>query len=412
MPAKPRKLVICYLPALDVRRLDAGACPYLSGLLAAYPSGRFRAQLTTDQMATLLTGTNPPEHGLWGPRLKPARTRAVGERAIDLLPDSLTTTAQCAWHVLIQPMDLATMPPRRRRRFDWLRFNIKQSSDTSRVVRPINGLPSFLTACGEGSGRYIYHDDFWKLGELLDRVGNGDYLIEMVDAHCLDHIQHWNMSNTGLVDACYAGVDEFAAALHRKCQRNGVRFVAISDHGIERVRRIVDFQKTLADLEVPASEYDYFIENSKATLWFTTKRAREVSLDHLASLDFGSVLTRAGLAAYGLHFEDDSYGAAYFYAHLGVTFFPNDFHRLPTSTYMALTDRQQRTRLRRPWHQADHGYRPEHDCEVGFLVLAEEGQRARDDGVELTDFAPSVLQLIDRTPPATMRGRPIFEPRR
>ena len=118
------------------------------------------------------------------------------------------------------------------------------------------------------------------------------------------------------------------------------------------------------------------------------------------------------MATYGLHFEDDTYGAAYFYGHLGVTFFPNDFHQPLSSAFMTLADPQQRERLRVPWHQADHGYRSEHDCEVGFMVLAEDGYEVADDGVELIDIAPSVLQLLDRTPPATMRGRKLFQPRR
>lgn len=412
MSPKPRRIVICYLPALDVRRLDAGCCPYLADLLATYPSIRFRAQPTTDQMATLLTGTYPHQHGLWGPKLKPDRTRAVSERAVDLLPDLMTTTAQCVWHVWGHPMDLATMPPHRRRRFEWLRFNVKQIRDASRVLRPVNGLPSLFSVLGEGNGRFVYHDNFWRLDELLDDVGNGEHAVEMVDAHCLDHIQHWNMSNVELVDACYAGVDEFAAALHRKCQRNGILFIALSDHGMEPVRRVVDLHRTLAAQDAKSSEYDYFIENSKATLWFHTDRAREALLDRLASLEFGSVLRRAEMARYKLRFKDDSYGEAYFYGHLGVTFFPNDFHQLPSCAFMTLVDPQQRARLRVPWHQADHGYRSEHDCEIGFMVLAKEGYEARDDRGELIDIAPSVLQLLDRTPPATMRGRELFQPRR
>ena len=259
--------------------MAAGCCPYLARLLAAYPSVRFRAQPTTDQMATLLTGTYPHQHGLWGPKLKLDRTRAASQRAVDLLPDLVTTTAQCVWHVLRHPMDLATMPPHRRRRFEWLRFNVKEIRDASRVLGPVNGLPSLFTVLGEGNGRFVYHDDFWRLDELLDDVGNSEHLVEMVDAHCLDHIQHWNMSNAELVDACYAGIDEFAAALHRKCQRNGILFIALSDHGMEPVRRVVDLQRTLASQDAPSSEYDYFIENSKATLWFAPPaRARCCSI--------------------------------------------------------------------------------------------------------------------------------------
>lgn len=412
MSSRARRTVICYLPALDVRRLAAGHCPYLAGLLAAHPSVRFRAQPTTDQMATLLTGTYPHQHGLWGPKLKSDGMRAARERVVDLLPDLVTTTAQCVWHVLGRPMDLATMPPHRRRRFEWLRFNVKQIRDASRVLRPVNGLPSFFTVLGEGHGRFVYHDNFWRLDELLDDVGNGEHAVEMVDAHCLDHVQHWNMSDTGLVDACYAGIDQFAAALHRKCERNGILFIALSDHGMEPVQGVVDLHRVLTSQDIPRSEYDYFIENSKTTLWIHSNRAREVLLDRLSSLEFGSVLRRDEMTRYGLRFQDDSYGAAYFYANPGITFFPNDFHQFLSSAFISLVDPQQRARRRVPWHQADHGYRSEHESEVGFMVLAEEGYQAWDERAELIDIAPSVLQLVDRRPPATMKGRNLFQPRR
>ena len=57
-PARPfERLLVCYLPALDLRHVVAGAFPPRRGLLAQAPSVRFRAQPTTDQLATMLTAT-------------------------------------------------------------------------------------------------------------------------------------------------------------------------------------------------------------------------------------------------------------------------------------------------------------------------------------------------------------------
>jgi hypothetical protein len=52
-----QRLLICYVPAIDVRAVAAGGLPYVAKLLSTYPSVRFRTQPTTDQLATLLTGT-------------------------------------------------------------------------------------------------------------------------------------------------------------------------------------------------------------------------------------------------------------------------------------------------------------------------------------------------------------------
>ncbi|MGH6916370.1 MAG: hypothetical protein ACREJ0_01550, partial [Geminicoccaceae bacterium] len=235
MRARPfQRLLVCYVPAIDLREVAAGAFPYVAQLLSGYPSVRFRTQPTTDQLATLLTGTWPHEHGLWGPRLKPGwRNRTPVQRLVDLLPDIATTTAQCALHALKGPIDLATMPPRRHRRFDWLRFNVKELDDVAKVLQPINGMPSLCTAVGARRSRYVYHDDFWDLDRLQDSVGNGDFTLEMVDVHCLDHLQHWNMGDRQQMLASYRGVDGFVAALHRTSLSRGLGFVLLCDHGME-----------------------------------------------------------------------------------------------------------------------------------------------------------------------------------
>ena len=407
------RLLICYVPAMDVRAVAAGAFPYVAQLLSSYPSVRFRTQPTTDQLATLLTGTWPHQHGLWGPRLKPDwRRRTPAQRLVDLLPDLATTTAQCALHALSGPIDLATMPPRRHRRFDWLRFNIKQLHDVAKVLQPINGMPSLCTVVGAGRSNYVYHDDFWDLDRLLATVGNGDFALEMVDVHCLDHLQHWNMDDRRRIAEFLRGVDTFVAALHAKSLSHGLGFVVLSDHGMEPIDRVVDLRKLLQALDLPADAYDVFIENTKATLWFHDQGAGARIVDGLRSSLLGSLMEREEMRRYDLVFDDDTYGDSYFYAQLGSTFFPNDFHQPLASLVRTVSDRQQRRRLRVPWHQADHGYLPDNDCEIGFMVFAEDGYEAADGPVTLIDLAPTLLDLLGLPRPDTMKGQALLRPRR
>lgn len=400
------------MPALDVRMVDQGACPYVTKLLGAYPSVRFRAQPSTDQLATMLTGTWPHQHGLWGPRLKPEwRARTPLQRGLDLLPDMVGTTAQGIAHLVNGPIDLATMAPRRRRRFDWLRFNFKHARDTGKVARPIAGLPSLFTEVGPDRSRFVYHDDFWRLDRLLDQVGNGQWALEMIDCHCLDHRQHWMVHDPAALGSIYRAIDELVAALHAKCERAGLRFVLLSDHGMELNHHVVDLMGALREVELPADAYDMFIENSKATLWFHTDDARARLGDALASNDAGILLRLEDMAAYELHFADNRYGDAYFYAKPGHTFFPNDFDQPLARVVIALTDRQQRLRLRTPWHQADHGYLSENPCEIGVMVVADDRRRAFDGPVSLIDIAPTLLALIDQPGADTMTGRNVFPSR-
>jgi Type I phosphodiesterase / nucleotide pyrophosphatase len=414
MLARPiDRLLICYVPAVDVRAVAAGAFPYIARLLSSCPSVRFRTQPTTDQLATLLTGAWPHEHGLWGPRLKPDwRRRTPAQRLVDLLPDIATTTGQCALHALNGPIDLATMPPRRHRRFDWLRFNIKQMNDVGKVLQPINGMASLCTVVGPSRSRYVYHDDYWDLDRLFDSVGNGDFVLEMVDVHCLDHLQHWNMNDPARITEFLRGVDSFVARLHAKSQSRSLGFVVLSDHGMEPVDRVVDLRKVLDGLDLPADAWDVFIENTKATLWFHDARAGARIADALRASGLGTLVGREEMRRYNLVFDDDRYGSAYFYAPPGSTFFLNDFHQPLASLVRTVLDRQQRRRFRVPWHQADHGYLPDNDCEVGFMLLAEEGYEADQETVALIDLAPTLLDLLGLPRPDSMKGRPMLRPQR
>lgn len=406
------RLLVCYLPALDLRRVAAGAFPQVASLLAQASSVRFRAQPTTDQLPTILTGTYPHEHGLWGPRLKADwSSRTPAEALIDRLPDLVTTSAQGALHLTRAPLDLATMPPRRRRRFDWLRFDIKHARDPAKTERPISGLATPFTVLAGRPTRYVYHDDYWDLDGLLARTANGDHVLEIVDVHCLDHLQHWQMSDRESMAGFYRGIDRFVAAMCARCRQKGIGFVLLSDHGMEPIERIVDLVGELRALPVSAADYDLFLENTKATLWFHERGARLAIAAYLADHDGCVLLDYQELARYRVRFPDNRYGDAYCYARPGVTFFPNDFHQPLASLIKTLSDRQQRTRFRIPWHQADHGYLSENDSEIGFMALVEDGYDAEPGEVELIDIAPTLLALLGHDPAPTMRGRNVLRPR-
>ncbi|MGH6920423.1 MAG: hypothetical protein ACREJ0_22280, partial [Geminicoccaceae bacterium] len=180
---------------------------------------------------------------------------------------------------------------------------------------------------------------------------------------------------------------------------------------MEPIDRVVDLAKVLQGLDLPEA-YDVFIENTKATLWFHDDAAGARIVDRLRSSQLGTLVMREEMRRYHLVFDDDSFGDAYFYAALGSTFFPNDFHQPLASLVRTVSDRQQRRRFRVPWHQADHGYLPDNDCEIGFMVLAEDGYEAIDEAVALIDVAPTLLDLLQLPKPGTMKGQAGLRPRR
>ena len=181
---------------------------------------------------------------------------------------------------------------------------------------------------------------------------------------------------------------------------------------MERVDRVVDLREVLHGPDLPADGFDVFIENTKATLWLHDEDAGAGIVDRLRSSHLGTLVTREEMRRYDLIFDDNRYGDAWFYAQPGSTFFPNDFHQPLASLVRTLFDRQQRRRFHVPWHQGDHGYLPDNDCEIGFMVLAEDGFEASDEGVALIDLAPTLLDLLQLPRPDSMQGKTAFRPRR
>ena len=364
---------------------------------------------TVDHVPTMLTGAYPDEHGLWGPKLKAGgRSRGVAQRLVDCLPDFITTSVQGFLHLANGPFDHATMAPKRRRRFEFLRFKYVKHMQLHKVVMPINGKASIFTVVGAERSRYVYQDNHHRLIGLVDRIANGDQTLEMVEAHSLDRLQHWNLNDEDLTASHYSGMDNLVAAMHAKCSQNGTGLLIVSDHGMEPVISLIDLPTKLKSLGVPPDDYDFFIENTRATFWFHDDSARSKIMSRLASIEHATLITREEMVKYNLHFPDNAYGDAYCYAEPGSSFFPNDFHQPLASLTLSLLDWQQRPRLWNPRHRGDHGYVPEHACETGFMLLAEKDFRTPSAPASLIDFAPSVLSLLGREVPSCMKGERAF----
>lgn len=405
------RLLVCYVPGLDLRRVAAGWCRHIADLLDAYPSVRLRAQGTHANLASLITGTHPHEHRTWGPRLRPDwQRRSLAERLVDSLPDVTTTTVQGGLHMLRGPMDLATMPPRRRRRFDWQRFNMKYVRDHHAAVHEVNGVASIFNVLGRDRTRFVFVEHYGRLDRLVEQSANGDYALEMIGNHGLDYLQHWNLDQPELVRACYAEIDDFVGALHAKCTAAGIGFVLLSDHGQEPVRRVLDPLAAVRRLGLPEGAYDRFVEYTKVTFWFHSDAARAAIAAALEDADDCVYVPREAMIEHGVLVDDRLFGDAFLYAEAGVSFFPNDFYQPLANAVLALKIGGRSGRLRQPWHRGDHGYLPNNESEIGFLLVAGDGWRTATNQAEisLTDVAPSLLTLLGAPAPATMTGPPAF----
>jgi hypothetical protein len=399
--------MVCYVPALDLRRVSEANTPFIAHLLAANPWASIYTLPNVDHVPTLLTGTYPHVHGLWGLKLRTDGNGSHGPSVVDALPDLISTTAQCVAHAITNDVDLATMPPARRRRFEAKRFKFVKHANHPTLMDPIGGLPSIFSILGRSRSLFLFYPGM-RLDSLTQNLGEGDKALEMVEMHALDSLQHWNLDKSDEIDGHYRTIDAVVRALHDKCVRNGVAFVLLSDHGMEPTTRYLDIVAGLRRLDLGRHEFSYFIENTKGTFWLHTERARSVIGDWLASLRPGHLLTYRDLSRYGVDFPDASYGDLLFVPEPGWSLFPNDFYQPIANLLLGVTDRHQRARVSNPRHRGDHGYLPDAESERGFMLLADGRFSVRPGDARLIDVAPSLLALLGEPQPATMKGEALF----
>jgi len=93
--AGAKKVLLCYIDGFDIRSVNASNTPFISDALKTYPYVQISSPPSADALPTLLTGTYPHEHGMWGVRLIKDIRPSCFDNVIDKIPDIITTTVQC-----------------------------------------------------------------------------------------------------------------------------------------------------------------------------------------------------------------------------------------------------------------------------------------------------------------------------
>ncbi len=401
------RLFVCYVPGLDRRRIGPAATPFVHRSLQTYPSANIATLPSTELLPTLLSGVYPHEHGIWQVKLLPQARSGEERRPLDRLPDLVGTTVQCIRQLFDASFDLAAIPPRRRRQFEQQRFKYPRRRAAGETLDRIGRFDSVFGVLGRDS-RYRFTKSFKTLAALLDELPSDGPLLEFLEMYALDLLQHWNLDRQAAVSRAYRSTDSFIEALHERCRGRGVVLMLLVDHGQEPVRGTIPLLRQLRRAGVPEREYSYFVEVGQARFWFHTERAKNRLSEVLTSLAHCRALPYHELGQFNVAFPDDTYGELYVAADPGYIFFPHDFYQPLANTFLALVDSLQRRRLLRPCHRGNHGYLPQHPSEQGYVVLFDDGFRAVRKTIELIDFAPSSLALVEREAPAHMKGSVAF----
>ena len=401
------RLLLCYISGMDLRRLDAEVTPFMAEVLASCPWKPCSNLPSNELFPTLVCGVDPTVHGVWGVRLGAPPVAGERPRWVDRLPDGIVTGVQCALHALRPPYDLAAIPPRRRRRFVLTRTKYQRRRQRREALYGIGGVPSVLDVVGRERSRYVFSSTLHP-ARLLPRLCAPQAELEILELYSLDRFQQWNLDRPERVRRFYGVVDAFLRDLHARCQAAGMRLLIVSDHGHEPIRASLDLTAALAQSGLQEHEYTHFVEISSARFWCHGERAQRTLPAVLERLGHGRLVRFDEMAQHGIPLRDASYGEIFYYLDPGYVFFPHDFHHPLANLLLGLADPMQRSRLRDPRHRGNHGHLPGTEPEQAFVALLDAEFTPAEGAAHILDVAPSVLALLARAAPPTMRGRPLF----
>lgn len=395
-------LLVCFISALDKRRINETNTPYLYNSINKYPSTIINTIPETDLDPTILTGVYPHDHRMWQIKLKETQDSSLLDKLIDKLPDLGTTTVQCLLHFITGHYDLAAIPRWRRRRFEIrkTRYQTKNVDNFSKI----GGIDTIFKLIGKSHSKYTYA---WKYKEILtalESLLNKIYKFELFQIHSLDTFQHWNLDNLQKINKAYQSYDNLIYQLHNKCIKNGVTLLLLSEHGQQRVKSTINIMKIINNLKIPKDEFTYYIEAPKARLFFHTQRAKDKILESLSQIENGTILSYEDLHKFNVKFKCASYGEYYFFAKPGFILFPNDFYHPIGNLVLGLMESEQRGRLSSPVYRGYHAYLPYYESEKGFMLLFDNRYTHNKDEVEIIDIAPTILNLLGLTIPEYMKG--------
>lgn len=398
-----RRLLVCYIPGLDRRRVSDEATPTIAALLKDHRSVEIQTVPNTELVPTLLSGVFPHQNQVWQVSLDADQETTAVQQLFDMLPDLLTTTIQCIRQRFDGDFDLAAIPPRRRRQLVQHRFKYTRRAAAPDILAEFNGYQTIFGALGKGA-RYHFTHQFESLDSLAPELLASGSTLEFLEMYALDLFQHWHLDDDERMRECLRKTDEFVARLLEGCGQSGQTLVLLSDHGQEPVNHSIPLLPTLRGSGVPRTSYSFYCELACARLWFHTNQARETLLPTLRQLRFCTLLHFSEMHQYDVAFEDASYGEYYLMADAGSIFFPHDFYQPLANLYLGLFGPSQRSRIFNPLHRGNHGYLPHYPSEKGFLVIADKAIQPTRDHMSLIDFAPTMLSYVGAAKPAHMAG--------
>jgi hypothetical protein len=400
-----RRVLVCWVPGMDRRRLNAQDTPFVASLLRTAPSIRLQTFPGPEYLSTAVTGVWPNTHGIWHVQLREPLPRATRwQHLADGVPDLLAVAAQCLARELAGAVPLPTLPPVRRRRLTVRHLKFYRRASLGDLLAKFDGTPSIFSVLGVSRCTYQFSDSVEHRGGLQEVAGDGRVTLEFVHSHALDAQQHWQLETPEEVRAAYRATDTWLAAVHRRAAAHGVTLVLAVPHGQEPVVGTIDVHAALQAEGLTPADATWMLEPGRARFWCHTERGRTAVTRLLQQVPHSTALSWRDWGRFGFEFTDARGGEVYLFPDPGYLIFPHDFYHPLVNAVQGWRKAHMRRRLRDPRHVGLHGYLPEHPSSEGFLCVADAGCEALVDRMPLVDVAPTLLGVLGAPVPPFMQG--------
>jgi predicted AlkP superfamily pyrophosphatase or phosphodiesterase len=357
-------VVMIELDAFRFDYLDQHSTPFLWELSQKGISGRLQPTFGFEPDGAYLAGLYPDEcdggaQFWYDPENSPFRNLGSWTRILNLLPDFGQKVTRKGIEKLLGKANGSPVFSSARVPFHLLKYFSFPLATRIDRIRFSKGKTIFELLESQGKTWFFHAAPEYKVdigsvkaqiaSELLPPCPFG--LIHVGD---LDRVGHQygpdSQERRSAAKKVDSGLKEIYGLLEERFL--SVHFLLFGDHGMVKVKELLDVQKALGGLDLRVGkDYLVFLDSTMARFWFFTKDAGKIISETLLSLRGGHVLTQEERVKYHLQYGHNRFGDLIFLADPGVLIFPNFYQNKNPVKGM-------------------HGYMPEYSEQQSAFVLA------------------------------------------
>jgi predicted AlkP superfamily pyrophosphatase or phosphodiesterase len=191
--------------------------------------------------------------------------------------------------------------------------------------------------------------------DIYKGLVEADHPFDFIFLHAsvLDSVGHRYGPCSDEISSALRSVDHFIKEIWTflKKRYGEFNFVIIGDHGMVKVKEIVDIEARINELDMKiGKDYIYFLDSTIARFWFFNKHAKQVITSVLSNIEEGHIINEEEKNRYHLNYPHNKFGDLMFLIDPGFLIFPNFWNN--TIPEMGM-----------------HGYAPEYSGQQSAFII-------------------------------------------